>query len=105
MQYFIDKLPEDSLLLEPRLVFDSCLVGVTDSPNDKWPRKEKKVVAVYDTDKTIEAIAFWLECSEDEAIEWFEYNTSGAWLGEGTPTFSRGIIQEEEFEEEEFDRI
>ena len=96
MQSIINQLPEDSLLLEPRLVFDLCLVGVTDSPDDHWPRKEKKIVAIYDMDKTIEAIANWLDCSEEEAIEWFSYNTSGAWMGEGTPTFRSAVLLSED---------
>lgn len=92
MQSIIEQLPEDSILLEPRLVFDSCLVGVTDSPNDHWPRKEKKKVAVYDMEKTIEALVTWLDFSEDEAVEWFTYNTSGTWMGEGTPTFRSAVL-------------
>lgn len=87
MNSILEKLPPNACLLEPRLVFDSCLIGVTDNPDDHWPRKEKQVVAVYDTHKTIAAIEFWLECSPEEALDWFNYNTCGAWVGEGTPTF------------------
>lgn len=95
MQSILKSVPKEALLLEPRLVFDPCLVGVTDLPNDHWPRKEKRKVAVYDIEKTIEAIAFWLDCPEDEAVEWFNYNTSGAWMGEGTPTFSSSVLSSE----------
>lgn len=96
MQNVIDLLPEDSLLLEPRIVFDSCLVGVTDTPKDRWPRKEKRLVAVYDIEKSIKAISIWLDCSEDEATDWFYYNTAGAWVGEGTPTFTSSVLSDEE---------
>lgn len=80
-------LPEDALLLEPRSYFDRALVGVTDTPGDDWPRKERRKVAVYSTSKCIAAIMLWLRCDYEDAVEWYSYNTSGAWLGEGTPTF------------------
>ena len=95
MQSILKSLPENSLLLEPRLVFDSCLVGVTNAPNDQWPRKEKRKVAVYNTEKIVKAISVWLDCPEDEAVEWFHYNTSGSWMGEGTPTFISSVVPSE----------
>ena len=30
----------------------------------------------------------WMECDYESAIDWFGFNTSGAWVGEGTPTFA-----------------
>lgn len=80
-------LPADALLLEPREVYDVALVGTAECPNDHWPRKEKRVVAVYSQAKCIEAIMRWMGCDESDAAEWFDFNTSGAWVGEGTPTF------------------
>jgi len=77
----------EALLLEPRAVYDAALVGITDHPQDHWPRAEKKTVAVYDTAKCLEALMEWMECDYSEAQDWFGYNTSGAWAGEGTPTF------------------
>tara|TARA_B100001094_G_C17823459_1_gene619677 strand:+ start:93 stop:320 length:228 start_codon:yes stop_codon:yes gene_type:complete len=73
------------------MVFDSCLVGVTDNPKDHWTRKEKLLVAVYDTDRTVEAIALWLDCSLEDALDWFYYNTANAWMGEWTPTFTETL--------------
>lgn len=32
--------------------------------------------------------------SKEEAEEYFEYNTLGAWFGEGTPMFATFINQE-----------
>ena len=40
---------------------------------------------VYDYEKVIEILM--RDMSEDEAIEYFEYNQVGAWVGEGTPAF------------------
>lgn len=83
----LSALPPSALLLEPRAVYDPALVGVTSTPNDAWARKTDQLVAVYDTDKCIAAIMSWLECDFETAAEWFGFNTSGAWVGEGTPTF------------------
>lgn len=77
----------EALLLEPRDVYDVALVDITDKPDDHWPRKGNTFVAVYDSDKCVEAIMDRFEVGYEEAVEWFSYNTSGAWVGEGTPTF------------------
>ena len=52
----------------------------------------KPTVAVYDRWKCIEILAKDLEADEDEdryslAVEWFEFNVVGAWMGENTPRF------------------
>ena len=85
----LDKLNPNALLLEPRTVYDGALVDVTDDPQDQWPREARVHVAVYDELVCIEAIMKWLGCEGDEALDWYCYNTSGAWMGEGTPTFRR----------------
>ena len=85
----LDKLNPNALLLEPRTVYDKALVDVTDDPQDQWPREARVHVAVYDELVCIEAIMKWLGCGGDEALDWYSYNTSGAWMGEGTPTFRR----------------
>lgn len=77
----------DALLLEPREVYDEALIGVTDSPDDQWPRETNTVVAVYSAEKCIEVIMRADGCDYFAAQEWFNYNTSGAWVGENTPTF------------------
>ena len=76
-----------ALLLEPRDVYDKALVGVTATPKDDWPRETGTLVAVYGVERCLEAIMESHECDDEEAREWFYYNTSGAWLGQGTPTF------------------
>jgi hypothetical protein len=80
-------LNPDALLLEPREAFDKALVGMTKAPEDKWPRKTETLVAVYDY---FECITAHLSCglpTWEAAVEWMEYNTVGAWVGENTPTF------------------
>ena len=83
------RLNPDALLLEPRDYYDRALVGITTDPQDHWVREDKVWVAVYDCDLCIQAIQALLgpECPWEDSLEWFEYNTSGAWAGSGTPTF------------------
>jgi hypothetical protein len=83
----ISQIHPEALYLEPREHFDKALVGVVASPIDHWPRVESMNVAAYNIDLCINAVQQWLECTELEAVEWFEYNTAMAWHGEGTPTF------------------
>ena len=75
------------LMLEPRSTFDRALVGVTDKPRDHWPRQTRTFVAEYSAPLCIKAMMQDNEWDEDEATEFFEFNTAGAWVGEGTPTF------------------
>ena len=84
----LEALNPNAMLLEPREVYDRALIGVTDDPNDSWPSKARVHVAVYDINRCLEAIMAWLGCDFADAREWFGYNTSGAWVGEGTPTFA-----------------
>lgn len=43
-------------------------------------------VVAYDYDKCIDILSNQ-GMSEEEAIEYFEFNTLGAWVGENTPIF------------------
>ncbi len=92
MSELIDKLVKlnpEAMLLEPREFFDGALVDITNEPVDTWPRKAEPSawVAVYDEFKCVQAIMRLLECDEQEALDWYCFNTIGAWMGEGTPTF------------------
>jgi len=44
----------------------------------------KEPVAVYERDACLRCLVK-SGMTEDEALEWFEYNTTGAWVGERTP--------------------
>ena len=70
----------EALLMEPRDQYDSCLIGV-------GYRFHDGPLAVYDIDRVLSVLVE--EMSEGDAQEWFEYNTLGAWVGEGTPIFVR----------------
>lgn len=77
----------DALLLEPREVYDQCIIGFTDQPDDRWPRTGGTFVAVYDAWRCVEEFATANNTDMQTSVEWFEFNTAGAWVGEGTPTF------------------
>jgi len=86
LKWMEDNAP-DALLLEPRDVYDVAIVGRTCDPKDHWPRTAREWVFIYDADLCIKAIEKWMDCNYEEAVTWFDFNTSGAWMGEGTPTF------------------
>mgnify|MGYP001433650983 FL=1 len=47
----------------------------------------RKQVALYDYDKCIMILMNDNNWDEEEAIEWFNFNTIGSWVGEDTPIF------------------
>tara|TARA_R100001510_G_C7562168_1_gene141800 strand:+ start:193 stop:450 length:258 start_codon:yes stop_codon:yes gene_type:complete len=47
----------------------------------------RRQVALYDYDKCIMILMNDNNWDEDEAIEWFNFNTIGSWVGEDTPIF------------------
>ena len=59
--------------------FDKAIIGVSTSFN-------KKSVA-YDITKCINILIKRDKMSREEAIEYFEYNVTGAYVGEHTPSF------------------
>ena len=93
MSELIDKLAKlnpEAALVEPREFFDVAIVDITDHPVDSWPRKREPGSCGWRSTMSSSALrrsCQWLECEEDEALDWYCYNTIGAWMGEGTPTF------------------
>ena len=59
--------------------FEDALIGVG--------QQFDKALAVYDRQKCIEILMERDGMSDEEAIEYFEYNVTGAWVGEYTPIF------------------
>ena len=59
--------------------FEDALSGVGQQFN--------KAMAVYDRQKCIEILMERDGMSDEEAVEYFEYNVTGAWVGEYTPIF------------------
>ena len=62
--------------------FDDAFVGTTISA---FGRKQ---VALYDYDKCILILMHDNHMTEDDAIEYFDYNVIGSWVGEDTPIYN-----------------
>ena len=58
--------------------FDAAILGV-------GQRSGQNDIVVYDQDKCIEILK--REMSHEEALDFFDYNVLGAWVGEETPIF------------------
>jgi hypothetical protein len=82
---WMDENIEEYIRLEPREDFDPCVVGVARRFND--------TVLVYDMGKVL-AMLMAQGLDHDEAVEHFEFNIIGGWLGNMTPIFN---IPVEEF--------
>ena len=52
---------------------------------------------VYDVDKCIEILMKKDNMTQEEAVDFFEYNIVGSWVGGGTPIF---LYRGEDYEEE-----
>ena len=65
--------------LEPRNLYDPCVIGLGYRFNDG-------PLLVYSLPKVI-ALQKGNEMSDEVAEEYFNFNTLGAWMGEGTPLF------------------
>ena len=66
--------------------FEDAIVGVSE-------RIGRDPIVVYDKDKCIEILVEMMESDETDddpyttAVEYFEFNVIGSWVGEGTPEF------------------
>jgi len=68
----------NAMALEPREEYDSCIAGIG------W-RTASDPVLVYDRSKILEFLQ--TEMTEEDAIEHYEFNIVGSWVGDGTPIF------------------
>jgi hypothetical protein len=80
--------------------FDEAIIGTAERIN-------LGPVVAYDVDKIIEILMKDMEVSEEDldddetiesrkyidALEYFEYNIKGAWMGEYTPVFIETLIE------------
>ena len=79
----LDETVEQILLLDG---YEGALVGYS-------LRFGREPITIYDYDRCIEILMtagegdFEHAMSYEEAVEWFEYNTIGAWVGPYTPAF------------------
>lgn len=78
-----DQLSEenpDALLADG---FEQALIGIA-------RRIGQPSLAVYDISKCLSILVKKHKLTEDEAIEFFEFNVIGSWMGENTPVFFDG---------------
>ena len=68
---------EDALMADG---FEEAVIGVAE-------RCSKPSLVVYDAQKCVEILMERDGMDEEEAREFFDFNTIGAWMGENTPLF------------------
>ena len=74
----MDQLIDNECLLADG--YDSALIGITEGANP---------VAVYDKELCIKSLMDTDDMSEEDAVDFFYYNTVGSYVGEKTPLFLR----------------
>ena len=60
--------------------FDEAIIGV----GQQFDKPDR---LIYDYDKCLLILMTDQSFTEEEAIEWMEFNVKGAYVGEGTPIF------------------
>ena len=80
LQQILELYPDDTFVIVDG--FDDAIIGVDDN----------NLKIVYDIDEVIN-ILMREEMTVDEAIEYYEYNIAGSYVGENTPLFIRIIIE------------
>lgn len=61
--------------------FDEAIIGTAERFGFPAP------VAAYDYDKVIKLLVAAGCASEEQAVEYFQFNVIGAWVGDNTPVF------------------
>jgi len=69
------ELPEDALTMDG---YDDCIIGVC-------RRFGQNDIVAYDYSKVIDKLCESM--THEEAVEFFEFNQIGAWMGDNTPCF------------------
>ena len=68
--------------------FDNALIGI-------GRRCSQEDVLVYDFNKAVKILVNRDNMTEEEAVEYLEFNTVGAWVGDKTPMFVYPMTIEE----------
>jgi hypothetical protein len=68
--------------------FDNALIGI-------GRRCSQEDVLVYDFNKAVKILVNRDNMTEEEAVEYLEFNTVGAWVGNKTPMFVYPMTMEE----------
>jgi len=62
--------------------YEDALIGISEGPNP---------VAVYDTELCIKCLMDNDKMSQEDAVEYFYYNTVGCYVGDKTPLFIKTV--------------
>ena len=82
---------EPILFLDPPEIYNQAIIGLAEFWGPTKSGGSQRVIAVaYDTDKILKALQKD-GMSLEEAEEWFDFNTAGAYVGEHTPVFVKVI--------------
>jgi hypothetical protein len=74
----VDMFGDDLMFMDPSY-FDKAIIGVVTQFNN--------TVVCYDKRKILGILVNEDGMTEDEAIEYFDFNIAGAWIGNMTPAF------------------
>lgn len=74
----LDQYPESEFVMVTG--YNDCVVGVCD-------RAGNEPFLLYDREKLLEQTCEQEGWTMEEAVEWHEFNTFGAWYGDATPGF------------------
>lgn len=75
---FLEEHNPDAVLFDG---FDEALIGT-------WSRFNVGPLALYDYNKCIHILINRDGMTHEEAVEYFDFNVIGAWVGEYTPAFA-----------------
>ena len=78
MEIWAEEYP-DLLFLEPREFFDEAIVGVVERIN--------LTAFCYDTQEILDILNRDHDLTPEEALEYFEFNIRGSYVGEHSPVF------------------
>jgi hypothetical protein len=85
-------LPDKGAILDKRLMSIGledamCMVGFEDCVAGVLERFGMSRIVLYDKEKVIQKLMDKQGCNYEEALEDYEYNQLGSWLGDHTPGF------------------
>lgn len=79
MRDWLELTAECVAMLEPAYM-DAAAIGLAS-------RADGTEFVVYDAELVIELLMEHEDMDYEDAVEWYEFNTSQAWVGEGSPAF------------------
>ena len=77
LEFIEDSLSEGAMKIDG---FDDCICGIVE-------RHGMDALLLYDTNTMIEKLMDKDGMDYEDAVEYFDFNIKGAWMGEGTPCF------------------